>query len=295
MITEIQAFTEYLQDTKGASKNTIVSYRRDLLQLEAYLSELEITEWSKVTKTSLNSYILQLEKLGKATTTISRIVASIKSFFHFEFKEGKIKKDPAEFLKTPKIEKKLPVILTPEEVDRFLSQSTTNGPKEIRDKAMLELLYATGIRVSELVNLKMTDINVQIGFITCRDSHKERMIPFGKTAMLAIRDYLEHAREVLLKGNESEWLFTNCNGKVMSRQGFWKIVKHYGKKAGIEAEITPHTLRHSFAAHLISGGADIAAVQTMMGHADLATTQIYTNYIQGDLIKKNYAGAHPRK
>ena len=160
---------------------------------------------------------------------------------------------------------------------------------------MLELLYATGIRVSELINLKVEDINLAVGFITCRDEHKERMIPFGKVAKQAMLNYMENGRVSLLKGQESEWLFTNCSGRPMSRQGFWKIIKFYGEKAGIQADITPHTLRHSFAAHLLKNGADIHAVQAMMGHSDMATTQMYMNYAQGEAVRSAYAGAHPRK
>ena len=160
---------------------------------------------------------------------------------------------------------------------------------------MLELLYATGIRVSELIGLTMEDVNLGVGFIICRDGQRERMIPFGKAAGESLKHYLDTARVRLLKGKESPWLFTNCSGSPMSRQGFWKIVKYYGEKAGIETDITPHTLRHSFAAHLISGGADLQAVQTMLGHADLATTQAYITYLQKDPLRKAYTGAHPRK
>lgn len=294
MNTEIESFIKYLEETKKASRNTVVSYRRDLVQMAAYLETQKITDPAKVTKTSLNSYVLYLEREGKATTTISRVLASIKAFFHFELREGKLRRDPAEFLKTPKIEKKPPVILSVEEVDRFLRQPCADTPKEIRDKAMLELLYATGIRVSELVSLQVSDVNLSVGFITCKDEHKERMIPFGKAARDALSNYLGQARETLLKGKDSPWLFTNCNGNSMSRQGFWKIVKYYGDKAGITVDITPHTLRHSFAAHLIVGGADLQAVQTMMGHADLATTQVYRTYLQKDPLRSAYAVAHPR-
>ena len=265
---------------KQSSKNTVVSYQRDLRQLKEYLERQGIEEPSKVTRTSLNSYISYLERKGKATTTISRILASTKAFFHYELMEGNIRRDPAELLKTPKIEKKIPVILTVEEVNRFLEQPEGEGAKEVRDKAMLELLYATGIRVSELIGLELQDVNLAVGFLTCRDGEKERVIPFGKKVNQYLRAYLEKARPELLKGNESTWLFTNCSGKQMSRQGFWKIVKYYGDKAEIQVDITPHTLRHSFAAHLISSGADIQAVQTMLGHADLATTLAYQGYIQ---------------
>ncbi|MCI8534701.1 MAG: tyrosine recombinase XerD [Hungatella sp.] len=296
METEIRQFMEYLAQEKHASKNTQMSYRRDLSQMWEYLREQGITDPAKVTKTLLNSYILYLEKQGKATTTISRMLAAIKAFFHFEFCQGKIRKDPAQLLKAPKVEKKAPTILGVEEVVNLLNQPDGGSPKELRDKAMLELLYATGIRVSELIGLKLEDMNLPIGFITCRDEHKERTVPFGKMTRQALEQYLEQGRGKLLKGKQSQWLFVNCSGSPMSRQGFWKIIKHYGEKAGIATDITPHTLRHSFAAHLIGGGADIRAVQTMMGHSDMATTQAYAAYIQKeDSVRTEYSNAHPRQ
>ena len=278
MVGEIANFVEYLKDVKKTSRNTQVSYQRDLLQLCEYLEGQGIYEVSKVTRTSLNSYILYLEREGKATTTISRVLASIKAFFHYEFSMGNIKRDPAELLKAPKIEKKAPVILTVEEIEALMAQPCGRNAKEIRDKAMLELLYATGIRVSELVHLKLEDVNLNVGFITCRDQQKERMVPFGKVARKALQEYLMNSRGILLKGRESEWLFTNCSGLPMSRQGFWKIIKFYGDKAGIKSDITPHSLRHSFAAHLLRNGADIHAVQAMLGHSATSTTQAYTAY-----------------
>ena len=278
MLSDITNFAEYLREVKKTSRNTELSYQRDLIQLSAYLEEQGITEVGKVTKTSLNSYILYLEREGKATTTISRMLASMKAFFHYEFSLGKIPKDPAELLKAPKIEKKAPTILSVEEVEMLMAQPKGKKPKEIRDKAMLELLYATGIRVSELVHLELTDVNLPVGFITCRDDQKERNIPFGCTTKKALVDYLENGRESLLKGKEANWLFVNCNGKAMSRQGFWKIIKYYGELAGIQSDITPHSLRHSFAAHLLKNGADVRAVQNMLGHSDMATTQVYTAY-----------------
>lgn len=278
MLSDITNFAEYLREVKKTSRNTELSYQRDLIQLSAYLEEQGITEVGKVTKTSLNSYILYLEREGKATTTISRMLASMKAFFHYEFSLGKIPKDPAELLKAPKIEKKAPTILSVEEVEMLMAQPKGKKPKEIRDKAMLELLYATGIRVSELVHLELTDVNLPVGFITCRDDQKERNIPFGCTTKKALVDYLENGRESLLKGKEANWLFVNCSGKAMSRQGFWKIIKYYGEMAGIQSDITPHSLRHSFAAHLLKNGADVRAVQNMLGHSDMATTQVYTAY-----------------
>lgn len=294
MVADIEQFIIFLRDIKKTSKNTEVSYQRDLMQLASYLAGQGITEVGKVTKTSLNSYILHLEKEGRATTTISRTLASVKAFFHYEFSQGRLSKDPAELIKAPKVEKKAPTILTVAEVNCLLSQPCGDSPKELRDRAMLELLYATGIRVSELIGLKKTDVNLAVGYITCRDEHKERMIPFGKVAKLALTAYMERGRESLLKGEDSLWLFTNCSGHSMSRQGFWKIIKYYGDKAGIQADITPHTLRHSFAAHLLKNGADIRAVQAMMGHSDMSTTQMYRNYNQEDSLRRAYAGSHPR-
>lgn len=294
MTSEIKSFVSYLREVRKTSKNTEISYQRDLMQLATYLEGKGITEAGKVTRTSLNSYILFLEKEGKATTTISRELASIKAFFSYLFREGLIPRDPAELLKAPKIEKKAPVILTVNEVNSLLEQPGRTTAKEIRDKAMLELLYATGIRVSELIGLELADINMQVGYITCRDGRKERMVPFGKTAKQALAVYLEQGRLELLKGKDSPWLFTNCSGKAMSRQGFWKIVKYYGEKAGIQADITPHTLRHSFAAHLIRGGADVHAVQAMLGHSDSTTAQMYAAYA-GSTVAEMYRGALHRK
>ena len=294
MISEIEEFAGYLRDVKRTSDNTVVSYHRDLVQMAAFLEEKGIAEVGKVTKTSLNSYILSLEKAGKAATTISRTLASMKAFFHYEFCEGKIKRNPAELLRAPKVEKKLPAILSVDEVTRLLEQPGDQTPKDLRDKAMLELLYATGIRVSELIHLELADVNMSIGFITCRDENKERMIPFGKTTKAALLKYMDGARDALLKGKASKWLFTNCSGGAMSRQGFWKLIKYYGEKAGIKGELTPHTLRHSFAAHLISNGADMRAVQAMMGHSDVATTQVYMAYAGGKEIREAY-GAHTRR
>lgn len=294
MKEEIKRFIEYIQQEKHASKNTQDSYRRDLAQMAEYMTGIGIREPGKVTKTALNSYILLLEKEGKAATTISRTLASMKAFFNFEFKSGRIKRDPAETLRAPKIEKKAPVIMTVDEVNRLLSEPSGSSAKEVRDRAMLELLYATGIRVSELVHLKMEDINMAVGFIVCRDEHKERTVPFGRVAKEAVANYLGQARGELLKGKEAQWLFVNCSGGSMSRQGFWKILKYYGKKAGIETDITPHTLRHSFAAHLLGNGADVKAVQTMMGHSDLATTQMYAAYAGNNAVREAYQGSHPR-
>ena len=275
------------------SDNTAVSYERDLKKLWSYLEEQGITQVTEITATSLNSYILFLEREGKKPSTISRSIASMKAFFTYLKRQGIQKEDLAEDLHAPKIEKKVPEILSPEEVERLLDQARGSTPKELRDCAMLELLYATGIRVSELIHLQMEDINLQMEYIKCRDAHKERIVPFGNVAREAVFRYLDQGRMELVKEKENPWLFTNCSGQPMSRQGFWKLIKGYGKKAGIRHEITPHTLRHSFAAHLVHNGADLHAVQEMLGHSDISTTQIYARMNQSR-IREVYAKAHPR-
>ena len=248
------------------------------MQMITYLEEKEIREAAKVTKTSLHGYILHMEEQGKAATTISRMMAAMKAFFNYECMQACIRRNPAESLHAPKVEKKAQVVLSVDQVSALLAQPSGHTPKEIRDKAMLALLYATGIRVSELIGIQMEDINMNIGFLVCRDGERERTIPFGRSAKAALEEYLEHARNELLRGKGSDYFFVNCTGGAMSRQGFWKIIKYYGEKAGIEEDITPHTLRHSFAAHLIARGADMRAVQTILGHSDMATTQMYAAY-----------------
>ena len=275
---EVDRFEQYLREVKQASENTVQSYRRDLMQMITYLEEKEIREAAKVTKTSLHGYILHMEEQGKAATTISRMMAAMKAFFNYECMQACMRRNPAESLHAPKVEKKAPVVLSVDQVSALLAQPSGQTPKEIRDKAMLALLYATGIRVSELIGIQMEDINMNIGFLVCRDGERERTIPFGRSAKAALEEYLEHARNELLRGKGSDYFFVNCTGGAMSRQGFWKIIKYYGEKAGIEEDITPHTLRHSFAAHLIARGADMRAVQTILGHSDMATTQMYAAY-----------------
>lgn len=275
---EVDRFEQYLREVKQASENTVQSYRRDLMQMITYLEEKEIREAAKVTKTSLHGYILHMEEQGKAATTISRMMAAMKAFFNYECMQACIRRNPAESLHAPKVEKKAPVVLSVDQVSALLAQPSGQTPKEIRDKAMLALLYATGIRVSELIGIQMEDINMNIGFLVCRDGERERTIPFGRSAKAALEEYLEHARNELLRGKGSDYFFVNCTGGAMSRQGFWKIIKYYGEKAGIEEDITPHTLRHSFAAYLIARGADMRAVQTILGHSDMATTQMYAAY-----------------
>ena len=294
MENEIQNFISYLHNTKKTSGNTEVSYERDLKKMMRYFEgEQHITEVSRITETNLNSYMLYLENRHFAPSTVSRSVASMRAFFQYLTRERVIDKDPSEHLKPPKVEKKMPEVLTVREVDLLLAQPSQETPKGIRDKAMLELLYATGIRVSELIHLTWPDVNLSMGYITCRERDKERVIPFGSVARRALHHYLADARKVFVGNQETEVLFTNCSGKPMSRQGFWKILKGYAASAGIEKDITPHTLRHSFAAHLIQNGADVRSVQEMMGHSDISTTQMYVN-MNVYKIRDVYAKTHPR-
>ena len=294
MESAIQNFISYLHNTKKTSGNTEVSYERDLKKMAHYFeTEQHIYDVSRITETSLNSYMLYLERKQFSPATVSRSVASMRAFFQYLYKEHQISSDPSEGLKPPKVEKKMPEILTVKEVDLLLSQPSSRTPKGIRDKAMLELLYATGIRVSELISLKITDVNLPMGYINCHDTEKERIIPFGNTAKKALVAYLNGVRESFLKDEKSQVFFTNCSGKPMSRQGFWKVLKAYARSAGIEKDITPHTLRHSFAAHLVQNGADLKSVQEMMGHSDISTTQMYVN-MNVHKIRDVYAKAHPR-
>lgn len=293
MRQETEEFIQYLKEKKHISENTAVSYRRDLKKLVQFLQTQGCDSIAQITVPSLNAYLLYLEKEGKKPSTIARNVVSARAFFQYLQKQGKLKQDLGEELKAPRIEKRMPQVLSMEEVKQLLAQAKGTTPKELRDAAMLELLYATGIRVSELVSLQLEDINLQLEYIVCRDAHKERVIPFGEVAKEAVSRYLVEGREELVKEPGNPWLFTNCFGQPMSRQGFWKLLKSYGKKAGIRHEITPHTLRHSFAAHLVNNGADLHAVQEMLGHADISTTQVYTR-ANSVKLREAYAKAHPR-
>ena len=294
MEQELQSFMIYLHDVKKTSANTEISYQRDLRKLERYLEQQGVDRADQMTATNLNSYILYMEKNGFAPSTVSRSIASIKAFSHYLLVQGVLKEDISQTLKSPRIEKKMPEILSIEEIDRLLAQPSGKNPKDVRDRAMLELLYATGIRVSELISMKVSDVNMKLAYIVCRDGDRERIIPFGQKARKALEQYLHTARGILLKGQDSDTLFTNCSGSPMSRQGFWKLIKSYARKAGITSEITPHTIRHSFAAHLVENGADLHAVQEMMGHSDISTTQIYVN-LNANRVREVYAKAHPRR
>ena len=286
----INSFIEYLKEVKHSSENTVASYRRDLSKLDSYLNSNKIS-LKDVNSTSLNTYILRLEKEGMSSATVSRNVASIRSFFTFLLNKGLIKSNPTETIKPPKVEKKAPETLSIEEVTLLLDQPVGESNKEIRDKAMLELLYATGMRVTELISIKFQDVDMSMNFVQCIDNGKARIIPFENAAKNALTKYILNVRPVMC--GDSEYLFTNCKGEQMTRQGFWKIIKLYATRAGIDKDITPHMIRHSFAMHMVNNGADLRALQEMLGHSDISTTQVYLKNKRSKL-KEVYEMAHPR-
>ncbi|MGE4282901.1 MAG: site-specific tyrosine recombinase XerD [Clostridia bacterium] len=289
----VQRFVDFLENEKGLSDNTLQSYRRDIQQYISYLQEINISNIAGINKTAIITYLLYLQKKGRATSTISRNLASIRSFYQYLNKVNIVEQDPTQNLESPKVEKKLPQILSTQEVELLLEQPKCVDLKGYRDKAMLELLYATGIRVSELINLDINDINLEMGFIKCNKGNKERVIPLGTIAISAIEDYLKKARPMMIQVQNEQALFVNCNGRRLTRQGFWKIIKLYKNQAKISKEITPHTLRHSFAAHLLENGADLKSIQEMLGHSDISSTQIYAQLTKNK-IKEVYKKTHPR-
>ncbi len=291
--TYVDEYTSFMANVRHKSENTVESYGRDIKQYITYLNNTGITDLTSATKTTVLSYLLALQKQGRAASTVSRTLASLRSFYIFMIQRGNAKTDPTSNLEAPHVEKKPPQIMTSAEVELLLEQPVCTDNKGIRDKAMLELLYATGIRVSELINLNVNDVNLQMSFIRCNTGRRERIVPMGNKAYEALTAYMANVRNVMIKSPEEEALFVNCSGVRLSRQGFWKIIKHYQSSAGIEKDITPHTLRHSFAAHLLENGADLRAIQAMMGHADISSTQVYSNLMNSH-IKDVYEKAHPR-
>jgi len=290
----IQEFIDYLGHEKGLATNTLESYSRDLKQYCGFLSEDTSQSLKTASQATIVAYLMHLRKQGKATATIARRLAALKAFYQFLLRENYVTKDPTDELSSPKLERKLPKVLTVEEVEKLLAQPNTLSLTGKRDKAMLEVLYATGIRVSELVNLNIGDVDLTEGFVRCvGKGSKERVVPMGEMAIAALRVYLHEARPKIVSSSTEKALFVNHHGKRLTRQGFWKIVKKYAAQAQIRKEITPHTFRHSFATHLLENGADIRAVQEMLGHADISTTQIYT-HITKDRLKDVYAKSHPR-
>lgn len=288
----IDRFICFMHEDRQTSVNTEDAYRRDLKKLADYLQREGIDDFTSVSRVQIENYLTQLRESGRKAATISRSVASAKAFFSYLVDEEGLESNPTRGLKAPKIEKKPPEVLSEEEMERLLRQPGDHSPKDIRDKAMLHLLYATGMRVSELISLKLQDVNINMEYVVCRDGSKERSLPIGKQTKAILMQYIEQARPNLLGDKESDLFFTNCSGESMSRQGFWKILKHYGNAAGITSELTPHTLRHTFAAHLINNGADLKSVQEMLGHSDISTTQVYMQLCDRQ-IREVYKNAHP--
>lgn len=293
MNSYISSYADFMKNNRHKSANTIESYTRDINQYTIYLSRLGITDIRSTTETTVTAYITALQKRGRAASTLSRSLASIRSFYLYLLDNGLVDCDPTSSLSTPHVEKKPPMVLSNKDVDTLLAQPDLSDKKGIRDKAMLELLYATGIRVSELIGLNISDVNTKLGFIHCRNNRSERVIPMGDKAIKAIKTYLEQSRNTMVKNGTEKALFVNCSGSRISRQGFWKLLKQYQESAGIDKEITPHSLRHSFAAHLVENGADLESLKTMMGHADISSTQVYTCFLD-DKIRSVYKKAHPR-
>ena len=287
----IQDFIDYLK-SRQVSKNTLVSYERDINQLVAHLNELE-KKMIDATEEDLQNYVVYMQTIGKSNATISRSVASIKAFYKYLLKNKVIEENIAEGLVAPKVEKKELTILTPKEVECLLEQPSSSDLKGQRDKAMLEVLYATGIRVTELISIKISDVNLSSGYIKVKKKNKERTIPVGNVALKCLKDYIENVRPLLIKTEEEEYLFINANGQQMTRQGFWKILKQYKEQAKIDKELTPHTIRHSFAVHLLQNGAEVKMVQELLGHTDVASTLMYTQ-IADMKLRDEYLKTHPR-
>ena len=292
MEKQIKQFLDFLQNEKRVSNNTLQSYSRDIHQYESYLSQNRIN-YIKVDCHKINEYLKHLQDIGKKTSTISRNLASIRSFYQYLIRIKKIKHDPTENIQSPKVEKRVPSVLTSEEVEKLLSQPKDVDLKGTRDKAMLEVAYATGMRVTEIISLDAEDVNLEEGFITCKSTNKQRNIPLGSISIAALREYINDARPIMIKDENEKALFVNVNGKRLTRQGFWKIIKYYKEQAHIDKDITPHVLRHSFATHLLQNGADLKAIQTMLGHSDISSTQVYMQF-QDSGLREMYKRTHPR-
>lgn len=292
MEKKIKLFLEFLQKDKKLSNNTLQSYKRDITQYESYINE-ENLQYLKVTKDDIKKYLENLKNIGKKTSTISRNLASIRSFYQYLVRTKKIKEDPTEGIQSPKVEKRVPSVLSSKEVELLLEQPKAVDLKGIRDKAMLEFAYATGMRVTEIINLNLEDVNLKEGYVSCTNANKQRNIPLGAISINALKEYIKKARPYLIKSEDEKSLFVNINGKRLTRQGFWKIVKFYKEQAHIDKDITPHVLRHSFATHLLQNGADLKAIQLMLGHSDISSTQVYMQF-QDEGLKNIYKKAHPR-
>lgn len=286
----VKDFIEYLKNVKHASVNTLQAYQNDLKKLLLFYEKQNINSVIKINETSLNSYVLTLEKEGLSPASVSRNIAAMKAFLLYLIKQGIMKGDPSERIKPPKIQKKLPQVIDASMVDKLLLQPNLNTQKGIRDRAMLELLYATGLKVTELISIKVSDVNLSGKYITCGEI-RERNVPFGKTAKVALQEYLK-IRSTHFDKNNNEILFLNSSGEQLSRQGLWKILKAYAKPVGLN-DINPNTIRHSFAVHMIDNGADLGSVQELLGHADITTTQLYMTHGYKN-SREVYMNTHPR-
>ena len=292
MEKQIKLFLDFLKNDKKLSDNTLQSYRRDIEQYEKYVNDNKIN-YLKATEETIIQYMDYLREENKKESTISRNLASTRSFYQFLIRSKKIKKDPTMTIESPKVEKRVPSILTSKEVELLLDQPKDVDLKGTRDKAMLEFAYATGMRVTEMISLNLDDVRLDEGYVDCKGKNKSRNIPLGSMSLKALKEYIDEARPYLIKNEDEEALFVNVNGTRLTRQGFWKIVKFYKEQAHINKEITPHILRHSFATHLLQNGADLKAIQTMLGHSDISSTQVYMQF-QDSGIKNEYKKAHPR-
>lgn len=290
----LKDFIYFLAVEKGLAKNTLESYERDLRGFLLYLKNESVSTTKDIRRSHIMGHLAHLRSKKLANSTVSRNLASIRSFFNFLMQERRIEENPAGDLESPRQEKKLPKVISMKEIDSLLKQPDELKVSGIRDKAMLELLYATGIRVSELIDLGVNDVNTESGYIRCTGKgSKERIVPVGAMAIQKVKNYIEEGRSKLVKDLKEQSLFVNQHGRRLTRQGFWKIIKKYARQAQIKKEITPHTLRHSFATHLLENGADLRSVQEMLGHADISTTQIYTQ-VSKSKLRDVYERAHPR-
>ncbi len=286
-------YEKYLTAEKDASANTVSAYLRDVNQFQEFLHVEEDSDLRRAAPEMVQHYMDWMHGKGKSAASVTRFLASAKSFYKFMVSSGDLAANPARGLTAAKVERKYPEILTSKEVELFLEQPQCVDAKGFRDHAMLELLYATGIRVTELIDLNVDDLNLSAGFLRCASRGRERIIPLYPAAVKALRDYEINVRPEIIADMDEQALFVNMNGERMSRQGFWKIIKYYQEKAGIQKDITPHTLRHSFAVHLLENGADLRSIQEMLGHADISSTQIYTHVVKNQL-KDVYNKAHPK-
>lgn len=290
----IEHYLEYLAIEKGLSKNTILSYRRDLKKLQRFLDDEQDDSLVDAQPAAIASFVAEIRRKGASPRSVGRAISAVRGFYRYLLATRRIQSDPTINIESPRLERRLPTVLTEEEVDRLLTFNRRSGPLDLRDTAILELMYATGLRASEVVSLKMGDVHLELGYVRCiGKGSKERIVPVGSKAIAALELYISGCRNALVARTGSRSLFVNSRGEALSRQGLWKLIKKRVRAAGISRRVTPHTLRHSFATHLLSHGADLRSVQEMLGHADISTTQIYT-HLDKSRLKQIYLSAHPR-